>query len=303
MPGASGEANADQKTRVQWRTELYTGKTKDSKYNEPVKEAGLLTRWPKFLKLQCALPDPGGTAALLEMRQMCPGKPITLEEIAAMCLDTPYRTPFWKGQTAKTDIAARDLSPAEVEVINDTYLMLNTAFLAKRQGQAAGEAIAEAEQNLTAQNLRAQELLTEIRREMNAGLNEIKVMVKKKKHGEEYWYIRAVGGTHFKHESGYFHEVGHLNAEERFDKVLIVSKNTDGTWAYRGKYGIGVAPASEFKANPGCDGKKVTVSEGRNRGQSFLCDRRHRRPVATYPEAARATPLLPYLVLLRVGFT
>jgi len=30
---------------------------------------------------------------------------------------------------------------------------------------------------------------------------------------------------------------------------------------------------------------------------------RHRMPQATYPGAARAAPLLPYLVLLRVGFS
>jgi len=43
-------------------------------------------------------------------------------------------------------------------------------------------------------------------------------------------------------------------------------------------------------------------------GRSFICDTRHRVPVATYPEvhAGRASLLssvLPYLVLLRVGFT
>ena len=102
---------------------------------------------------------------------------------------------------------------------------------------------------------------------MNAGLNEFKGIVKKKKHGEEFLFIRAVDGTHFKHESGYFHEVGHMDAAESFDKVSIVNKNSDSTWAYRGKYGIGVAPASEFEANPECDAKKATVSQARNRGK------------------------------------
>ena len=42
--------------------------------------------------------------------------------------------------------------------------------------------------------------------------------------------------------------------------------------------------------------------------RSFICDTRHRAPVATYPEvrASRAllqSSVLPYLVLLRVGFT
>ena len=114
-------------------------------------------------------------------------------------------------------------------MINRKYLELNAAFLAKRHGQNTGEAIAEAEQNLTAQNLKAQELIVEVRREMNAGLHEIKGMVKKKKHGEECWYIRAVDGTHYKHESGYFHDVGHLDVHERFDKVYIVNKSSGGT--------------------------------------------------------------------------
>ena len=61
-----------------------------------------------------------------------------------------------------------------------------------------------------------------------------------------------------------------MDANERFDKVPIVNKNSDGTWAYRGKCGIGVAPASEFDANPECDGKKVMVSEGRNRGKTDM---------------------------------
>jgi len=38
-------------------------------------------------------------------------------------------------------------------------------------------------------------------------------------------------------------------------------------------------------------------------GQPFLWDARHRAPQATYPGAMRATSWLPYLVLLRVGFT
>ena len=37
--------------------------------------------------------------------------------------------------------------------------------------------------------------------------------------------------------------------------------------------------------------------------QSFLWAWRHRQAQATYPGATRATPLLPYSVLLRVGFT
>ena len=100
-----------------------------------------------------------------------------MEDIEEACRETPFRTPFWKGNTSHTDIPERVLSPAEVDVINRKYLELNAAFLAKRHGQNTGEAIAEAEQNLTAQNLKAQELIVEVRREMNAGINEIKGLV------------------------------------------------------------------------------------------------------------------------------
>ena len=123
--------NNDQVNRTQLRCECYSGKTKRSKYKDAVKEPGLLSRWPKFLDLQVKLPDPGETAALVEMRKMCPGQPATLEEIEAACKETPFHTPFWKGKMAITDIPERVLSPAEVEVINNKYLELNTAFLAK----------------------------------------------------------------------------------------------------------------------------------------------------------------------------
>ena len=37
--------------------------------------------------------------------------------------------------------------------------------------------------------------------------------------------------------------------------------------------------------------------------QSFIWDARHRTPRATYPGTVRTTPVFPYLVLLRMGFT
>ena len=69
---------------------------------------------------------------------------------------------------------------------------------------------------------------------MNAGLIEIKGVAKKKKSGEEYWWIPAVEGAPYKHASGYYYEIGHKDANERFDEVAIVNKNTDGTRAHRG---------------------------------------------------------------------
>ena len=73
MPGASGKMNSDQSKRTRLRKELLTGKSEDSKYKREIKELGLLSRWPKFLGLQVKLPDPGETAALMEMRKMRPG--------------------------------------------------------------------------------------------------------------------------------------------------------------------------------------------------------------------------------------
>ena len=91
------------------------------------------------------LPDPGESAALVEMRTMCPGKPATLEDIEEACRETPFRTPFWKGNTSHTDIPERVLAPAEVEVISRKYMEPKAAFDAKRRSQEAGEFIAEAE--------------------------------------------------------------------------------------------------------------------------------------------------------------
>ena len=46
---------------------------------------------------------------------------------------------------------------------------------------------------------------------------------------------------------------------ERVDNVPLVSNNTDGTWAYRVKHGIGVAPAGEFEADPVCDQMGISI--------------------------------------------
>ena len=50
------------------------------------------------------------------------------------------------------------------------------------------------------------------------------------------------------------------------------------------------------------------LSSTRAERRSFICDTRHRMPVATYPEvnadnASLQCSILPYLVLLQVGFT
>ena len=90
--------------------ELYKGRSKDSKYKDEIKELGLLSRWPKFLDLQVKLPDPVEAAALVEMRKMCPGKPATLEEIKEISRETPFQTPFWKGNTTDTNIPERSLT-------------------------------------------------------------------------------------------------------------------------------------------------------------------------------------------------
>ena len=167
----------DQRTRANLRGECYLKKKRrnDGKFKEDLPNDLVLEKWLKFLDLQAKLPNPGETAALAEMRKMCPGQLATLQEIEEIHREMHFRTPYWKGKAADTDIPERVLTPAEVDVINCKYLELNAAFLEKRHGQNTGEAIAEAERNLTAQNLKAQELIVEVRREMNERINEIKV--------------------------------------------------------------------------------------------------------------------------------
>ena len=80
--------------------------------------------------------------------------------------------------------------------------------------------------------------------------------------------FQAEDGQRYKHDSGYYHEVDDTDVATRFDKVAIVNKNADGTWAYKGKCGISVAPADAFEADPVCDQKKITVKEGRNQGKT-----------------------------------
>ena len=166
--------SADAATRRNLRKECYTGRWRNTPAKYIPEDKLVDEKWPEFLDLQVKLPEPGEAVALVEMRKMCPGKAATLAEIEEASRETHFRTPHWKGKAADTDILERVLSPAEVDAINRKYLELDAAFLAKRQGQAAGEAIAEAEQNTTAQILKAQELIVEVRREMNAGFTEIK---------------------------------------------------------------------------------------------------------------------------------
>ena len=151
------DMNNDQANRTKWRTELYKAKSHGSKYKDDIKEPGLLDRWPKFMDLQVKLPDPGETAALVGMRKMCPGQPATLEEIETVCQETPLHTPFWKGMTTDTDIPARPLEPAEVDVINRKYLELKAAFDAKRASQNPTESMMGAEDRLTAQAVAIQD--------------------------------------------------------------------------------------------------------------------------------------------------
>ena len=51
-------------------------------------EGMLIEKWPKFLDLQAKLPEPGETAALVEMRKMCLGAAATLEYFEEACRET-----------------------------------------------------------------------------------------------------------------------------------------------------------------------------------------------------------------------
>ena len=101
-----GNMDNDQKMRTHWRTELYKAMTQKSKYMDELKEPGLLTRWPKFLRLEVQLPKPTPTEVLANLRLMCPCEPATKEEIAAIMEEKgTLNTPEWLGQSEETDKA------------------------------------------------------------------------------------------------------------------------------------------------------------------------------------------------------
>ena len=142
----------EQNYRAQWRKELYQARSRASKYKEKLEEPGLLSRWPKFLRLEVQLPKPTPTEVLANLRLMCPCEPATHEEIAAiMVANGPFKTPAWIGQSDETSIRSRDLSIPEVEVINTVYLELKEELLKKREQQALGRALGEVEANLAGQ--------------------------------------------------------------------------------------------------------------------------------------------------------
>jgi|GEM_PF-4275922 len=63
----------------------------------------------------------------------------------------------------------------------------------------------------------------------------------------------------------------------------------------------GVIGSKKEKGSPPIS--RVLSSAFGGAGQSFILAPRYRDAPAAYPEAARATPWLPYLALLRMGFT
>ena len=77
--------------------------------------------------------------------------------------------------------------------------------------------------------------------------------------------------------------------------------------AYRTLLWSGLAPAMPPPGSHACqhtDGKRESADKpGSVMEQSFIWDARRRTPRATYPGTVRTTPVFPYLVLLRVGFT
>ena len=65
----------DQRTRANLRGECYLKKKRSNggRFKEGLSNDLVLEKWLKFLDLQAKLPNPGETAALAEMRKMCPG--------------------------------------------------------------------------------------------------------------------------------------------------------------------------------------------------------------------------------------
>ena len=77
--------------------------------------------------------------------------------------------------------------------------------------------------------------------------------------------------------------------------------------AYRTLLWSGLAPVMPPPGSHACqhtDGKRESADKpGSVMEQSFIWDARRRTPRATYPGTVRTTPVFPYLVLLRMGFT
>jgi len=104
------------------------------KFKKDMPEYLLFKTWPKFLRLEMKLPKPTAAEVLANLRLMCPCGPATHEEIAAIVEQHgPFKTPDWVGPSNGNSIPSRDLSIAEVEVINKVYLDLKEELLRKRE--------------------------------------------------------------------------------------------------------------------------------------------------------------------------
>ena len=135
------------------RKECYLTKSRgiDWKLNKDMSEALLVKKWPKFLQLEMELPKPTAAEVLANLRLMCPCAPATHEGIAAIVeQEGPFKTPEWIGPSNSHSMPSRDLSIAEVDVINKVYLDLKkylAAWSRKRHGM--GEARGKPWQPLT----------------------------------------------------------------------------------------------------------------------------------------------------------
>ncbi len=268
----------------QVRTECYLKRKRGNtnKFEEAMPDDMLLQeKWPKFLRM---LPGalPGGTAqALPEIRKMCPGKPMTLEEVQEECSnrEAQFTTPFVRGRDKNTpDLPARPLPAAEVFAINQQYLQLKVSFEAERRGQDAGTAIGQAEQTIIGhaaanqeENARMLQVLTQGQRELAQDIKAIGG--KRLACTEGPWYIEAEGGCFYQHESGHFRELSATtpDTEARYAKIIKRKENPNGTATVTYADGndaiLDAVVADALRADPVYTGKAVSIKRrGKFRG-------------------------------------
>ena len=176
MPGGWTNDNTE---RQYLRKACYLKKKRgmDRKLKEDMPESMLLKKWPQLLDHQIKLPEPPNNVALDEMRKVCPGKPATLEEIEEISQETPFQTPFWKGNTTDTNIPERSLSPAEVNVINRKYLELKATFDAMRARQSTKDSVHRVEDVLVQLGMAHQKQVMDAVVQVQAGVETLTAKV------------------------------------------------------------------------------------------------------------------------------
>ena len=93
--------------------------------------------------------DSGTAEVLGKFKLLCPGEPLSDEELEEMCKDERFKV------STKKNTRKRVLGFHEVKAINEEYMIIRGDFLEKRlvdhaEGEGVSHAIGEAELNLSA---------------------------------------------------------------------------------------------------------------------------------------------------------